>query len=70
VDFCATLRQQGGTILFTPATTVIHLRGRSKAKAQAAKPSHYDKSHLAFYAKHHPGWLPLLRLYKKLQGRL
>ena len=70
VDLCATLRQQGGTILFTPASTVIHLRGRSKVNAAAQKPSHYDKSHLAFYAKHAPHWVPLLRLWKRLRGRL
>jgi len=70
VDFCATLRQQGGSILFTPAATVIHLRGRSMAKLPRQKPSHYDASHLAFYAKHNPGWLPLLRAWKRLRGRL
>lgn len=70
VDFCATLRKHGGTILFTPASTIIHLRGRSKVKGPAAKPSHYDKSHLAFYEKHSPMWVPLLRAWKKLRGRL
>lgn len=70
VDFCAALRQHGGTILFTPASTVIHLRGRSVAKTPSQKPSHYDDSHLAFYAKHHPAWLPVLRAYKRLRGRL
>lgn len=70
VDFCAALRKQGGTILFTPASTVIHLRGRSIANARPAKPSHYDTSHLAFYAKHNPGWVPILRAYMRLRGRV
>jgi len=70
VDFCAALRKQGGTILFAPASTVIHLRGRSIAKTPGPRTSHYDASHLAFYAKHHPGWLPFLRMWKKLRGRL
>jgi N-acetylglucosaminyl-diphospho-decaprenol L-rhamnosyltransferase len=70
VDFCAALRKQGGSILFTPASTVIHLRGRSLKAGPAQRPSYYDRSHLAFYAKHSPGWLPLLRLWKKLRGRL
>lgn len=70
VDFCATLRNQGGSILFTPASTVIHLRGRSRKAAPSQKPSHYDKSHLAFYEKHNPAWLPALRLWKKLRGRV
>jgi hypothetical protein len=30
----------------------------------------YRKSHLAFYEKHHPGWIPLLRLYLRLKGQL
>ena len=70
VDFCAALRKQGGSILFTPASTVIHLRGRSRATAAPQRPSHYDVSHLAFYAKHAPAWLPLLRMWKRLRGRL
>lgn len=70
VDFCAALRAHGGAVLFTPASTVIHLRGRSVAKTPSQKPSHYDNSHLAFYAKHHPAWLPILRAYKRLRGRL
>ena len=70
VDFCATLRKQGGSILFTPAATVIHLRGRSKVKAAPQRPSYYDTSHLAFYAKHSPGWVPLLRAWKRLRGRV
>ncbi len=70
VDFCAALRKQGGSILFTPAATVVHLRGRSRANTAAHKPSHYDKSHLAFYSKHSPRWVPLLRAWKRLRGRL
>jgi GT2 family glycosyltransferase len=70
VDFCAALRQQGGSILFTPASTVIHIGGRSRSKAPRQKPSHYDASHLAFYDKHSPGWVPLLRAWKRLRGRL
>jgi hypothetical protein len=30
----------------------------------------YRRSQLAFYAKHHPGWLPLLRTYLTLSNRL
>jgi GT2 family glycosyltransferase len=70
VDFCAAIRRQGGAVLFTPAATVIHLRGRSRRAAPAQKPSHYDKSHLAFYEKHVPLWAGLLRLSLKLRGRL
>ena len=70
VDFCAALRARGGRILFTPAATVTHLRGRSvKATGAPEARAHYDRSHLAFYAKHRPGWTPLLRLWLRLRGR-
>jgi N-acetylglucosaminyl-diphospho-decaprenol L-rhamnosyltransferase len=70
VDFCAALRAQGGTILFTPVATVTHARGRSVARASdPADPSHYDRSHLKFYEKHAPGWAPWLRRWQRLRGR-
>ena len=30
----------------------------------------YRRSQLAFYAKHHPAWTPLLRAYLRIRGRL
>jgi GT2 family glycosyltransferase len=68
VDFCAALRARGGKILFTPASEVTHLRGRSLEAARAG-PAHYDRSHVAFYEKHRPGWAPWLRLWLRLRGR-
>jgi N-acetylglucosaminyl-diphospho-decaprenol L-rhamnosyltransferase len=70
VDFCAAIRAQGHRVLFTPAAEVVHLRGRSRATAPAASTLAYRKSHLAFYEKHHPGWVPALRLYLRLKGQL
>ena len=70
VDFCAALRAAGGRILYTPAAEVIHRRGRSGSTHPAATRNAYRRSHLAFYAKHHPRWLPLLRLYLRLRGEL
>jgi len=70
VDFCATIRGQGGRILFTPAAEIVHLRGRSRATAPAAVNDWYRRSHLAFYAKHHPAWAPILRAYLRLKGQL
>lgn len=64
VDFCAALRARGGRVLFTPAAEVVHLRGRSNAAR-----GHYDRSHLAFYQKHAPRWVPLLRLWQKRPRR-
>jgi GT2 family glycosyltransferase len=69
VDLCAALRQRGGRILFTPAATVTHLRGRSTRRAPAAARRHYDRSHLAFYEKHHPRWAGLLGVWLRLRGR-
>ena len=68
VDFCAALRAAGGRIVFTSEAEVIHRRGRSGAADPAATRAAYRRSHLAFYAKHHPGWTPLLRLYLRLRG--
>lgn len=70
VDFCAAVRRRGRRILFTPAAQVVHARGRSAAIAPRATEAAYRRSQLAFYAKHHPCWLPLLRLYLQLRGRL
>jgi N-acetylglucosaminyl-diphospho-decaprenol L-rhamnosyltransferase len=69
VDFCAALRAAGGRILFTPAASIVHLRGRSVARSGAKPTAHYDRSHLAFYEKHRPAWVPLLRLWLRLRGR-
>ncbi len=69
VDFCAALRSLGRNILFAPDATVTHLRGRSRASAASASERAYRQSQLAFYAKHHPQWTPLLRAYLRLRGR-
>jgi GT2 family glycosyltransferase len=69
VDFCAALRASGGRILFTPRARVVHLRGRSVRRSGQAPTLHYDRSHLAFYEKHHPGWAPILRWWLQVRGR-
>jgi hypothetical protein len=48
---------------------IVHVRGRSRASAPAATERAYRHSQLAFYEKHHPGWVPLLKAYLKLLGR-
>jgi N-acetylglucosaminyl-diphospho-decaprenol L-rhamnosyltransferase len=70
VDFCAALRARGRKILFTPASEIRHLRGRSRASAPAASNAAYRRSHLAFYQKHHPRWAPVLRAYLRMKGQL
>jgi hypothetical protein len=63
VDFCAALRARGRKVLFVPEAEVRHLRGRSVRSAPQATEAAYRRSQLAFYAKHHPRWVPLLRRY-------
>jgi GT2 family glycosyltransferase len=70
VDFCAAIRARGRTVLFVPAAEVVHLRGRSVSSKPRLTEMAYRRSQLAFYAKHHPRWAPVLRAYLKVRGRL
>jgi hypothetical protein len=70
VDFCAALRALGKGIGFTPAAEIVHLRGASRKRRPAATEAAYRRSQLAFYAKHHPGWAGVLRLYLRVRGKL
>lgn len=69
VDFCAAVRRRGRRVLFTPDVEVVHLRGRSAASSGSAVARAYRDSQLTFYRKHHPRWVPLLRLYLRLTGK-
>lgn len=69
VDFCASIRARGWKVLFTPAAEIVHLRGRSRATAAAQSNAAYRRSHLAFYEKHHPRLVPLLKAYLRLKPR-
>jgi N-acetylglucosaminyl-diphospho-decaprenol L-rhamnosyltransferase len=70
VDFCAAVRARGGRVYFAPVAEVVHLRGQSAAVNPISTSQAYRRSQLAFYAKHHPAWAPLLRVYLALQGKL
>jgi N-acetylglucosaminyl-diphospho-decaprenol L-rhamnosyltransferase len=63
VDFCHAVRRLGRKVLFTPEAEITHLRGRSRAAQPAASNAAYRRSHIEFYRKHHPLWVPWLRLY-------
>jgi len=67
VDFCASIRARGRDILFVPTVEVVHLRGRSVASAATATRQAYERSHLAFYRKHHPLLVPLLMLFRAMR---
>lgn len=68
VDLCAAFRSRGRRVLFTPAVTVQHRRGRSGATAPGATERHRRASQLAFYRKHHPAWAPLLAAWLRWRG--
>jgi GT2 family glycosyltransferase len=70
VDFCAALRARGRRILFTPASEIVHLKGRARASAAAATEEAYRRAQVAFYEKHRPGWAGLLRRYLRIRGKL
>jgi GT2 family glycosyltransferase len=70
VDFCAAIRRLGRRVRFEPSVEVRHLRGRSRARNPGAASAAYRRSHLAFYAKHHPAWHRVLRIYLRLRGQL
>jgi GT2 family glycosyltransferase len=69
VDFCASLRARGRSILFTPAAEITHVRGRSRASAPVAANAAYRRSHMAFYEKHHPRWARILRTYLRVKAQ-
>lgn len=70
VDFCASIRAAGWKVLFTPAAQIVHLRGRARLAAPQAINTAYRRSQLAFYAKHHPRYVWLLRLYLRLKRQM
>ena len=70
VDFCASIRALNRQVRFTPAAEVVHLGGRSRRHDPGAASAAYRRSHLAFYAKHHPRWHRVLRLYLRIKGEL
>jgi N-acetylglucosaminyl-diphospho-decaprenol L-rhamnosyltransferase len=69
VDLCVSLRKRGREILFVPQSEVLHLRGRSAGRNPATERMR-RLSQLAYYQKHHPAWVPLLRTYLRLTGKL
>jgi GT2 family glycosyltransferase len=67
VDLCASIRSRGRRILFVADVEVVHRRGASAEPA--AREAAYRRSYLAFYQKHHPGWVPVVRAYTRLVAR-
>ena len=69
-DFCAAIRARGRGVLFVPTVEVTHFKGRSAATASEQTRLAYERSHLAFYKKHNPFWVPWLLVYRWLGGRM
>jgi GT2 family glycosyltransferase len=69
VDLCAALRARGRDIVFVPEAEVVHLRGRSAGRNPATKRLR-RQSQIAYYEKHHPRWVPVLKLYLAVTGKL
>ena len=67
VDLCAAIRARGRRVRFIADADVRHQRGASASPAE--REAAYRRSYMAFYAKHHPGWLPAVRLYVRLFHR-
>lgn len=70
VDFCAMVRARGHKVRFTPVAEIIHHRGRSVATNRLPIDAAYRRSQIAFYEKHHPAWVPWLKAYLRLRGKL
>lgn len=68
VDLCRAMQKRGRRVLFVAGAEVLHYRGRSAARNPAAERM-YRQSQLAYYEKHLPGWVGLLRAYLKLTGK-
>lgn len=67
VDLCASMRARGRRVRFVADVEISHRRGASATPAERERA--YRRSYLAFYTKHHPHWVPAVRLYMKLLGR-
>ena len=68
VDLCTSVRARGRKVLFVPQSEILHLRGRSAGRNPETERLR-RMSHLAFYEKHLPHWVGLLRLYLRVTGK-
>ncbi len=69
VDLCVMLRKRGRTILYLPQAEIVHLRGRS-AKRNPQTEALRRRSQIAYYEKHHPAWVPLLKTYLRIAQKI
>jgi N-acetylglucosaminyl-diphospho-decaprenol L-rhamnosyltransferase len=69
VDLCTSVRARGRQVIFVPHAEVRHLRGRSAGRNPETERLR-RLSHLAFYEKHLPRWVGVLRLYLRVTGKI
>lgn len=69
VDLCLEMKKRGRLTLYIAAAEVLHYRGRSAPKNPELE-RRRQQSHVAYYEKHMPRWVPLLRLYLKITRKL
>ena len=67
VDFCSNIRKAGHRVLFTSDVEIVHAKGLSTKNTPEATRLEYQKSHIAFYEKHLPLWVPVLKAYLRFR---
>jgi GT2 family glycosyltransferase len=67
VDLCVSLRARGRRVLFVAEVEITHRRGASSTPA--ARHDISGRSYLAFYRKHRPHWVPLVRAHLWLRRK-
>jgi hypothetical protein len=68
VDLCIGVRDRGRNVRYVADAEVVHLRGGS-ARHNAETERRRRSSQLAYYKKHNPAWVPVLRAYLRLTGK-
>lgn len=68
VDLCIGVRDRGRRVRYVAEAEVLHLRGRSAAHNGETE-RRRRSSQVAYYEKHNPAWLPVLRAYLRLTGK-
>jgi GT2 family glycosyltransferase len=68
VDLCIGVRDRGRRVRYVAGAEVLHLRGRSASRSTDTE-RRRRSSQLAYYKKHNPAWVPVLRAYLRLTGK-
>lgn len=69
VDLCIAMANRGRRVLYIAGAELLHHRGRS-APHNPELERMRQRSHVAYYEKHLPGWTPILKTYLRMAGKL